>query len=39
MKDALYLEISRKAENLEISLSEGEQTVVHYEDPVNFFIS
>lgn len=32
MKDALYLEISRKAENLEISLSEGEQTVVHYEE-------
>ena len=32
MKDALYLEISRKNENLEISLSQGEQTVVHYEE-------
>ncbi|MEW6378387.1 MAG: CHAT domain-containing protein [bacterium] len=32
MKEALYLEISRKADNLEISLSEGEQTLTHYEE-------
>ncbi|MCL6582354.1 MAG: CHAT domain-containing protein [bacterium] len=32
MKEALFLEISRKADNLEISLSEGEQTVTHYEE-------
>jgi CHAT domain-containing protein len=32
MREALYLEISRKADNLEISLSEGEQTLTHYEE-------
>lgn len=32
MKDVLYLEISRKDENLEICLSKGEQTVAHYEE-------
>ena len=32
MKESLYLEISRKDENLEICLSEGEQTIVHYEE-------
>ncbi|MGA1874042.1 MAG: CHAT domain-containing protein [bacterium] len=32
MKAALYLEITRKGESLEICLSKGEQTVVHYEE-------